>query len=172
MRIVVAWVVLGLLLAACGEEPKGAPSAPPSAPPSAGGGTSMTSAEFAAREAEGAAVATDILASFTAAVDEVAALLKDKPAPADALPKVQAVLGRQVEAGKALRERFLALPTGPALQTANRTLSERRPPAVFRKDQLLGTLVFHYRYEQASPELVDVIEKQLVGLIDAAIAPR
>jgi alkanesulfonate monooxygenase SsuD/methylene tetrahydromethanopterin reductase-like flavin-dependent oxidoreductase (luciferase family) len=158
MRSILACLCACTFLVACGPE--------------SGTGTPKTSSQLAAQEAEGKAVAEAVLTSYSEAVDELVALLKDKPAPADVLPKVQAVLAKRVEAAKALRVRFLALAPGPALQAASRTLSDKRPPTVARKDQLLGAIVFHYRGVAVSPEIVDAIEKQLIGLIDAPTAPR
>lgn len=168
MRFFGVCVFLGVLLCACGGEP-----APTKDQGTSGSSpASMTTADAAAQEADGTSLAEEILANYDQAVDAMAALLKDNPLPAEVLPKIAAVLEQGGAAAKVLNDRYLALPLVPAQQAVNRTLSEKRPPAVFRKDQLLGKTVFHYRYEQASPEIVEAIEKGLIGLIDGALAPR
>ncbi len=121
-------------------------------------------------KARGEALAQEILSTFDSAVDEARVLLDPKPPPAEAVPRLAPLLATYGEKMTALNAKYRALAKDPpAFGAVNRWLGDNRGKAVFRKDSLLGALVFHYRYNQSSPEIVEFVNAGLVRLLDAAV---
>ena len=120
---------------------------------------------------QGETVAREILAAFDAAVDEAKALLGPKPAPDAVAPQFEPLLARYREKMTALNQQYLALRADPpSFGAANIWLGANRGKSVFRKDNLLGTFVAHYRFFVPGPAVVEFVETSLVRLIETAVA--
>ncbi|MCU0726398.1 MAG: hypothetical protein MUE73_11505 [Planctomycetes bacterium] len=117
---------------------------------------------------QGEALAKEALAEFDRAVDEIAAVLKDKPAPADALPKLLAILESyrpKMEGIAAKRKTF----TDPEVKGGfYGHMGSYRGKSVARIDNLLGAMVAHYRYTAPGPEIVEFLTTKIVPLIEIA----
>lgn len=147
-------VVAALSAAACG----GSSPAPAE--------TSSASAAAVNHEAEGQAVAKEILDTFNAAVAETAALLKDKPAPAAVKPQLQALFGTYSAKMTTINAKRRALTDVEARGAASRYMDEHRPKAVTEKDNALGAFIFHYLNTVKDADVADFLNTKIVTLID------
>ncbi len=154
MRTVIILSILAVfLVAGCGKE------APAPATGSSGtSGGSVTSQALTQAKARGEAVAKEILDTYGKLLDEVHALVKDKPDGAEVAPKLSALVESYRPVMEALGAKRKALADDRnAFAPLNGYLSGNRPQAVSRGDQLLGSIVFHYRGEKPNEEVVNLL---------------
>lgn len=143
-------IVAVLLAGGCGKDEPAAPSGAP--------GGSVTSQALAEAKARGEAVAKEILDSYGKLIDEVHALVKDKPEGTEVAPKLAALVESYRPAMEALGAKRKALAEDRnAFAPLNGYLSGNRPQAVSRGDQLLGPIVFHYRGVKPNEEVVNLL---------------
>jgi hypothetical protein len=148
-------VIAALSAAACGG------SAPPPAETKA-----ATAAPAVDYEAQGKALATEVLDTFNAAVAETAVLVKDKPAPATLKPQLQALFDKYKEKMTALNAKRLALASPEVGFGAAAYMNENRPKAVFAKDNTLGPFTFHYVNTVKDAEVAAFLSTKITTLID------
>ena len=129
--------------------------------------------EAAAVKAEGAAVAKEILDAFDKAVAEAADLAKDKPAAAELKPRLEAILERYKKRMTDLNLRFLALKDKDvrAFGAANGYMGENRGRHVFNmyNENALGPAIAFYNIEKNEQEIVELLTKKIIELIDIAV---
>lgn len=127
-------------------------------------------AQTAADEA-GLALVDEILATFDRCVAEAAALAKDRPEAAVLLPQLEKLYAGYGEKMAALNARFLALRDQDvfAFRRANGAMSQKRPQHVFAKDNALSQAVAYYNFEKGEQEVVDMLSRKIVRLLDQAV---
>lgn len=121
-------------------------------------------------KAQGEAVAKEILATFAEAVAEAATLVKDKPAPAAVKPKLEALYAKYQEKMAALNVKRRALTEPEARLGASGWMDEHRGKAVFDKDNVLGSYIFHYTNEVKDADVAGFLNTRIVTLIDVGDA--
>jgi hypothetical protein len=163
LLVTVLVVCIALVFAVCGGEAD---------KPAADQPKEEQQAAKAADPGEGVAVAKEILETFDKAVAEVAELVKDKPAPAELKPKVEALLKKYEEPMKALNVKYLALKEKDIklFGDCNGYLGENRGKHVINKDTVLDQFIYHYsQQEEGGAEIVQLIQKDIVNLLEIAV---
>lgn len=119
----------------------------------------------------GEAIVGEILATFDRCVAEAAALAKDRPEAAVLLPQLEKLYAGYGEKMAALNARFLALRDQDvfAFRRANGYMTDNRPRHVSAKDNALSQAVAYYNFEKGEQEVVDMLSRKIVGLLDQAV---
>lgn len=125
----------------------------------------------AAQAQAGEAIVGEILATFDRCVAEAAALAKDRPEAAVLLPQLEKLYAGYGEKMAALNARFLALRDQDvfAFRRANGYMTDNRPRHVSAKDNALSQAVAYYNFEKGEREVVDMLSRKIVGLLDQAV---
>jgi hypothetical protein len=120
---------------------------------------------------EGVAVAEEILATFDKLVAEAAALAKDKPEPADLRVKLETLYKSYEEKMKELNTKYLGLKAKDIalFGSCNGYLGENRGKHVFDKDNALSEYISYYNLEKGDQEIVQLLSKGAVKLLDIAV---
>jgi hypothetical protein len=170
---------LVLLVAACGDRdppPAGPEPAAPGPEVLAGGPEIPPEPEtkgdavgdYEELNARGEALAKEVIAEFDAAVDAFAAALADKPDDDEGVAKLQAVYDEYLPKMEALGAKRKELPFPEAAGGFNRYMGENRGKAVFRKDNVLGEFITHYRMMKPGPKIVEFLTTKVLELLDVA----
>ena len=122
-------------------------------------------------DADGVAVAKEILDLFDKAVAETAVLVKDKPAAAELKPKLDSLFENYKGQMAELNKKFLALKDKPdhSFGAANTYLGEERGKRVFAKDNTLSEAMAYYNFQKSDPETLKFLSSTLPSLIDIAV---
>ena len=122
-------------------------------------------------DADGVALAKEILDLFDKAVAETAVLVKDKPAAAELKPKLDALYENYKGQMAELNKKFLALKDKPdhSFGAANTYLGEERGKRVFAKDNTLSEAMAYYNFQKSDPETLKFLSSTLPSLIDIAV---
>jgi len=133
---------------------------------------SSSPSETVAAGGDGAALAEEILATFDQLVADVAELATPQPDPGVLKPQLQELYDRYETTMTDLNARYLALRDADqtAFQDCNRYLYDNRPQHVSVKDNALSDPVAHYNLEVGDQELVSLLSKRPVELLDIAVA--
>ena len=119
----------------------------------------------------GVVLAQEILAAFDQAVDASLALAKDKPEAAVLKPQLSDLLEqakpRMLEFNA--RYRDLRDKNAAAFAAANRTLGDNRPQHVSNMYNVLNAVYAYYNFEKGEQEIVQLLSREIVKLIDIAI---
>lgn len=122
-------------------------------------------------EAEGIAVAEEILATFDKAVAETVELVKEKPEVADVKPQFEALVDKYKEKMTELNAKYLALRDKDIrlFGACNGYMGENRGKHVFQRDQVLDEFIAYYNFQKEEKEFSDFISKELINLLEIAV---
>jgi hypothetical protein len=117
------------------------------------------------------AIVDEMLAAFDQCVAEAATLAAARPEASVLLPQLEKLYAGYGEKMAALNARFLALRDRDifAFRQANGYMSQNRPRHVFAKDNALSQAVAYYNYEKGEQEVVDMLSRRIVKLLDQAV---
>lgn len=120
---------------------------------------------------KGVVVAREILSTFDKAVEETAALIKDKPEAAELKPKLDALSQKYAAEMKTLNAKYLALKDEDIalFGSANGYLGENRGKHVFKKDTALDVYLYHYNQTEEGKEIYDFLKKGLIDLLEISV---
>lgn len=123
-------------------------------------------------DGEGVKVAEEILATFDELVGKVAEIANAKPEPAVLAPQLEELYESYVPTMTELNGMYLALRDSDVVQwgACNTYLGENRGKHVFDKDTVLTEAVSHYNLQLGDQEMVALISKRPVELLDIAVA--
>jgi DNA-binding ferritin-like protein len=119
----------------------------------------------------GKAIIDEILTTFDQCVAEAAALAGARPEASVLLPQLEKLYAGYGEKMAALNSRFLALRDQDifAFRQANGYMSQNRPQHVSAKDNALSQSIAYYNFEKGEQEVVDMLSRKIVKLIDQAV---
>jgi hypothetical protein len=156
---------LPLFFVACGgqkgEEEAGGPQEP----------QAKEAAGEMVTEADGIAVAKEILDTFDKAVAETAELVKEKPEVADVKPQFEALIAKYKETMTELNAKYLALRDKDiaVFGSCNGYIGENRGAHVFQKDQVLDEFIVYYNLEKGEKDFSDFLSQELIDLLEIAV---
>jgi len=127
--------------------------------------------QAAAAKAEGEAVAKEILDTFDKAVAEAAELANGKPEASLLKPQIEALIEKYQKPMADLNVRFLALKSKDirSFGAADGYMGENRGRHVNGLYNALNPAIAHYNFEKGDQEMVDILTKNIIGLIDIAV---
>ena len=162
-----AFLVLGaiVVLVSCGGSKDKAPGETPAET------KAVAQPAVSTGDADGVAVAKEILDLFDKAVTETAALVKDKPAAAELKPKLGALYENYRGQMAELNKKYLALKDKPdhSFGAANTYLGQERGKRVFAKDNTLSEAMAYYNFQKSDPGTLKFLSNTLPSLIDLAV---
>lgn len=122
-------------------------------------------------EADGIAVAKEILDTFDQAVAETVGLVKEKPEVADVKPQFEAMIATYQEKMTELNAKYLALRDKDiaVFGACNGYLGENRGTHVFEKNQLLDEFIVYYSMDKGDKEFSDFLNSELINLLEIAV---
>lgn len=138
--------------------------------------TAATSAEGSEEPAgatggAGEALAEEILAAFDEVVAEAAGLAKDLPEPAVLKPQLQELYDSYTPRMTELNAEYLALKDADIAEfgACNTYLGSERGKRVTQKDNTLTEAVKHYNLNLGDQEMVELLSKGPVELLEMAV---
>ena len=134
--------------------------------------STASSAAQPAGDGEGTLLGTEILDTFDELVGKVSEIVKSKPEPAVVKPQLEELYALYEPTMKELNTRYLAL-QGAKLsefQACNRFLSDNRPQRVSAITNVMVEPIKYYNFELGAQDIVDLISKKPVELLDIAVA--
>jgi len=159
--LIVVFMVFSLVFIACGGEKKAEEPAPAPA--------EQTVAEPAA-EGAGVLLAKEILGVFDEIVAKVAELAKEKPEAAALKPQLETLYAEYKVKMEEYNMKYLALKEDVEQWGAcNGYLGENRGKHIFDKDAALTEALQHYGLQAGDQEVVDMISKKPVELLNIAL---
>jgi hypothetical protein len=166
--LVVVLAITGLatvMMGGCsGDDPKTVISETTTASPSpSDAGLSATG--------EGLLVAQEILGTFDELAGKVVELSKDKPEPAVLGPQLEGLYESYMPKMTELNAKYLALRDSGMSQfrECNRHVSDNRPQLVSAMDNALAEAVKYYNFELGDQEMVSLLTKRPIELLDVAV---
>ena len=122
-------------------------------------------------EADGIAVAKEILDTFDKAVAETAELVKEKPEVADVKPQFEALIGKYKENMTELNTKYLALRDKDitVFGACNDYMGENRGKHVFEMNQLLDEAIAYYNFEKGEKDFSEFLSDELINLLEIAV---
>ena len=151
----------------CGGDEPGAVSPSTTAASSTPSETAQPSAD-----GEGVLVAKEILATFDELVAQVADLAKDKPDAAVLKPQLEQLYESYMPKMTQLNGKYLAVrDSGDVSQfgECNTYLGSNRGQHVADQDNVLSEAYRYYNLELGDQEIVDMMSKGPIGLLDVAV---
>ena len=123
-------------------------------------------------EGAGATLGAEILATFDELVGKVSETVKSQPEPAVVKPQLEELYASYEPIMKELNTRYLALKDSDATEFAacNRFLSDNRPQRVSAITNTMVEPIKHYNFDLGAQDVVDLITKKPVELLDMAVA--
>lgn len=120
---------------------------------------------------DGVALAEEILAAFDEVVAKAADLAKDKPEPATLKPQLEGLYDSYRPKMTDLNTRYRALREADIAEfgKCNTYLGDNRGKHVTAKDNTLTDAVKYYNFELGDQEMVDLLSKGPVELLDVAV---
>ena len=163
--LVMAGLVM-LTVAGCGGDDSADVSSTTAA---ASPGPSETSQ--AAAQGDGVLVAEEILGVFDEIVGKAAELAKGKPEPTVLKPQLMELYDSYMPKMTELNKKYLGLRDSDTVQwgACNSHLGENRGKHVFDKDSILTEALQYYNLELGDQEIVDLLSKKPVELLDVAV---
>lgn len=155
-----------LVVGGCGGGDSSDAGSTTTAAPSGSPGASQSAAE-----GEGVAVAKEILAAFDEVVGKAADLTQGNPEPAVLKPQLEELYASYEAKMAELNGKYLALRDADTAQwgACNSYLGENRGKHVFDKDNTLTEAYKHYNLEVGDREIVELLEKGPVELLEMAV---
>jgi hypothetical protein len=150
-------MVLVIIFGACGDDAQEKPVETKE--------TSTTAAED-----EGVVVAKAILKTFDLAVDEVYTLVMDKPEAEKVKSQLKKVILDYTQKMQELNKKYLALKDKDIrlFGSANSFLGENRGKHVFKQNQKMDEIRYHYQ-QQKDEEMEKLVHGELINLLDIAV---
>ncbi|MBN1320957.1 MAG: hypothetical protein JXA87_08955 [Thermoleophilia bacterium] len=121
---------------------------------------------------EGALLGTEILDTFDELVGKVSETVKSKPEPAVVKPQLEELYASYEPTMKELNTKYLALKDSDAGEfgACNRFLSDNRPQRVGAITDIMVEPIKYYNFDLGAQDIVDLITKKPVELLDMAVA--
>ena len=134
--------------------------------------STSSSAAAPAGNGEGVLMGTEILDTFDELVGKVSEIVKSKPEPAVVKPQLEELYASYEPTMKELNTRYLALQDAKLseFQACNRFLSDNRPQRVSAITNVMVEPIKYYNFELGAQDIVDLITKKPVDLLDIAVA--
>lgn len=163
LLVVISLVVMGA--GGCGG------SDPATESTALGATSTLTDSSEPTGDSEGVLVAKEILATFDELVAEVAELASDLPDAAVLKPQLEELYTSYEPTMNELNTKYLALRDSDIAQfgECNGYLGEYRGKHVFDKDVVLTEALTYYNLELGDQEMVHLLSKRPVELLDIAV---
>ena len=122
-------------------------------------------------EADGIAVAKEILSTFDKAVAETVELVKEKPEVADVKPQFEALIAKYKDTMTGLNTKYLALRDKDiaVFGACNGHMGENRGAHVFKMNEVLDEYIAYYNFDKGEKEFSDFLSDELINLIEIAV---
>jgi hypothetical protein len=158
---IVVLVTFSFMLCACGGNKQAQEPAP---------AAEKQAAAVPVTNGEGVMLAREILGVFDEIVARVVELTLEKPAAAVLKPQLESLFLEYKTRMDACNAKYLGLkPDVRQWGACNRYLGENRGKHVYRKDAVLTEAVSHYNLQAGDPEIVQLITKIPVDLLNIAV---
>jgi len=168
LLLILLVLCIGVFISACGGQ-KTEENADQSGAQSRQAQTGEPEAEV---ESKGTLVAKEILDTFDQLAAETLELVKDKPEAVDLKPRLEELYITYSEKMKELNVKYLALRDEDIalFGDCNRYLGENRGKHVVEKDRLLDEYIAYYDYTMGEQEIVDMLTKGMIDILNRAVA--